>query len=939
MMKRVKHKGMTLVELIIALGIMGVLAVMIMTMISTSSNTYGSVSTETQLQAEAELAASAITELIIDAKEAPINSLSGTSYEDQITAFNDSEKNFDVSSTDSFLVLLSDNNGIENTFIIARNTLKNELYLIKDGADPELLADHIAGFTTNRTRYDADNVISFNIDYEKKDKKYAGDYQVYMRNRALSDHVEPGSRRNPRMSRIIMTPKVYYVDIKGLNNNVHVAAVHEDSMSNTKSDNNLVFTASVESSGFDMVEGKFTDNLAASANSNMFSSVNKDILAKYVAKNAAEFPSGTDLTGPGAPWTAASTTDAAPHNFQITFNLKDTNDPIDPLVRATSEDPIEIEAAFEGTTYAIWRPATAEDAAEAGAVIEDGLYREQDEKRSDPNKTVNKSEIRFNQITFRDLTLISTKGSSTWLSKYDEYGKEPLVHCDYFLETKGNVLMVIDKRKLNLASEDADWSLYYKEADDLSGDWMPAPRSMAYFTSNDVNPSHTLQLGDSAGNGFVLKVEAKSRFDDSQKVEKVFGIFPLETPIDKNGMYSRGYFTDMRAVANNNTPLNPAWVVTGSNGNGETKTSVAGEITNLYYLDVTMSNGTDSGIRPGRFKEEVGPPRTVRMYYDYSSYGYGADKLIEFYSNPGNAHLTAAFMDKNNDVYLTFGENNALTNDQKLNILQTVHDRSGVPIKQIYIYGSVNVVEEGVTKTYGQMIGNALKYTLEKTKVTKKPPYDTEYIVLQKAGSADVEAVTNYYNIISPRNGNYYFGAYLAPDGDANIAYLDDNLLEGTKGASNQYFNVAYTGQYGDTNKYVDVGKVTLTAKSTTMQKNYPTDPTTFRLAAEQYYGLRSAKKWKESGIPSGADPYIEYKVLIVNVESSNAYIPGPEAKTTDANLKWPNPTGSTQVTVKGRDINGTAVEGKVYKSGTKYKLVYNGKTYTYNATYDYWAK
>ncbi len=208
------NKGFTITEFLVAFGIMGVIVTTVGYMMTTSSKTYSSLSTEAQLQSEAQLVANAISELAIDSFDA------GNVMKADYTTKNDTG----ISDT-SQLVLLSRTKTVNTRYYITLNRTKKELELYSqtynassktysslDG--PSLLGQYLDNFEVSLDRVKDENIISFKLVYTKNGKSYTGDYQVLMRNRAYSDpDTKEDTPEEAQLKTLTLTPKLVYVDV------------------------------------------------------------------------------------------------------------------------------------------------------------------------------------------------------------------------------------------------------------------------------------------------------------------------------------------------------------------------------------------------------------------------------------------------------------------------------------------------------------------------------------------------------------------------------------------------------------------------------------------------------------------------------------------------------------------------------------------------------
>mgnify|MGYP007088293854 CR=1 FL=1 len=215
--KTEKNRGFSIVEFLVAFGILSVIITTVGYMMTTSSKTYSGLSTEAQLQSEAQLVANAISELAIDSFDA------GNTTESDYTC------QIDDSVSDK-LVLLSKTRTESARYRIERGDQadpsdKNKLYLYTQTYDNDanaytgaeskaLLGQYIEGFDVKLDRVKDENMISFSLTYVKNGRSYVGDYQVLMRNRAYADpDAKDPQPEDPQLRALTLTPKLVFIDV------------------------------------------------------------------------------------------------------------------------------------------------------------------------------------------------------------------------------------------------------------------------------------------------------------------------------------------------------------------------------------------------------------------------------------------------------------------------------------------------------------------------------------------------------------------------------------------------------------------------------------------------------------------------------------------------------------------------------------------------------
>lgn len=147
------NKGFSLVELVVAIGILAVISTIVAFMMTSSSRNYSKMSVETQLQSEAQLVANAISEYAIDSYDA----------ENLCTETIDAAYDNTLSKILVLHSLDRDSNAAD--YVIAR-TAENKLYL-GERTKPaggswsaftfSLLGNYITDFTVDTSHVEKDN--------------------------------------------------------------------------------------------------------------------------------------------------------------------------------------------------------------------------------------------------------------------------------------------------------------------------------------------------------------------------------------------------------------------------------------------------------------------------------------------------------------------------------------------------------------------------------------------------------------------------------------------------------------------------------------------------------------------------------------------------------------------------------------------------------------
>ncbi len=497
----------------------------------------------------------------------------------------------------------------------------------------------------------------------------------------------------------------------------------------------------------------------------------------------------------------------------------------------------------------------------------------------------------------KKVSLFALSGATQWRSEFsDQYGgvSDSEAQGYAYVGTNGKYMPMNLSASISASNiaygGGLTWKIYQKNA---SGTWGEVNNSSLVSlkeTETLTSTTNVVNFGSAVENGQVFKVVATSVFDPSYEAEYVFGIAPTGNS-DGDGFYSRGYYTDMGALLKEDNHLH----------------SDMSPFSKLVFLKVTSVDGAgQNGLSGDKVNVVRDADGNWRLYLDFDAFAYSGEQKLSYYTGDVLVHITIGYYD-------TLG-NLCIDGQKSGDYKAELEAQEGRKVSENYQNAEGKMV-------YCQM-SNDIIYQPKKVKTTKVSPTNG-IIVVGKGKTQSVSAKTSYYNILSPRNGLYYFGVYLND--------MTNNLIESGKGSTNAYFEVGMTSSYGDTNKYVDTATISLKAKATSAQKKYLTEAMVLRLAANDFYLVTKTPH---------VDSYTEYKVLIANVEGTEAYIPGPKAT---GDFAWDATTASsveagTKTTVTGQNSAGDSVTAKVYKSGKKYYCVYGGKTYTYNLTYNFWA-
>ena len=834
------NRGFTLVELLTAIGILAVLSATIAYMMISSSNTYGRLSVESQLQSEAQLVANAVTELSIDAYEA----------DDKVPAVAPSLTGYDVTSG-NLLTLKSTVDGTEKIYIILRkDSANNELYLV-EGVQTgptthewtySLLGNNVETFSADVSRVASENIVSFSLGYKKghnqSERAYEGKYQVLMRNREYADTVSGNSPQNiPDYLHLTLTPKRVYLDVI----KDEVKTVYKENLtSGSTYTTGVKFDVGVVSNRADEAKALGVTWEMLNADEELFV-LTKDKLSSTLS------------------WNKAST-------------KKLSDSPIDAF-------NIYISQELPGRN--------------GGAPVQ--------------------AKQKMSQVLLRrvkKITVNAISGVTQWKPEYSDYGgiRNPLAQGYAYFNSSGQVNTMTVNASI-LASNIAyggglTWKL--ERFDNTTNDWdkNPVNSSLASLGLNesDTLTTNTITFGPAAGVGQLYRVTATSKFDDSVSGSYIFGIVPSPTVEDDDGFYSRGYYTNMSSFFKG---------YTGEGGGCE-------PVEKIVYIAVTKVDGAAVDAESKNKVKVIQQDGQWRIFVDYDAFSHGGDEKKNFYDGSVAIHMIYGYYGKDGKLYMNGNAHQGVIYNM------SAADHEAAMAKQLGV--SVDDIEW----VNGGTNGEDYDYVLKAVEVTKIAPVQ-QVIVIEKGKSRTLGIKTAYYNIISPRKGKYYLGAYMNDLlEDESSSDLSDNLLKTGMGDINSTFSVRMVSTYGDADLFVDKANVEISAKALATQKRYLTDPQTLRLTADDYYTITPNN-------PS-SNSYVTYDVVTANIEGTNVYMPGPHAKY--SGLTFPALTdGGDRKEIKGLNSANEEITAEVYMLNNKYYCVYMGRKYTYNDTYDFWDK
>jgi prepilin-type N-terminal cleavage/methylation domain-containing protein len=222
--RKLNNHGFSLVELLVAMAILGIVSLAVYTFMNSGARLYQKTSSDADIQSEAQLVANTISDLIIDCEvnisyEPEISNSVGGGAATPITA---QGRILEISNSDyQFLIFRQE----DNLFYLERRPSAADptVYEAYDINNAELLAQNITAFDVDLSRLSGKgqgkNIVTFSMTYEKGGRKYSGNYQVNLRNdiTVSANSINPQTKEQ-NLTAISVTPAQVTIDVKGKDN-------------------------------------------------------------------------------------------------------------------------------------------------------------------------------------------------------------------------------------------------------------------------------------------------------------------------------------------------------------------------------------------------------------------------------------------------------------------------------------------------------------------------------------------------------------------------------------------------------------------------------------------------------------------------------------------------------------------------------------------------
>lgn len=225
--RKMNNKGFSLVEILVAMAILGVVSLAIYSFMNTGARLYQKTSSDADIQTEAQLVANSISDLIIDCE---VNISYGPTVSDRIPEYSGSVSSSSLPggsdpSVDNILEIDNNNyqfliipDGEKLFYLERRAQAGTDTYEAYDLSKAQLLAENITDFSVDLSRVTgkSKNIVTFSMTYERGGRRYSGNYQVNLRNSiSVNKVVDKVVDKNASITKIIVSPDIVYVDVKG----------------------------------------------------------------------------------------------------------------------------------------------------------------------------------------------------------------------------------------------------------------------------------------------------------------------------------------------------------------------------------------------------------------------------------------------------------------------------------------------------------------------------------------------------------------------------------------------------------------------------------------------------------------------------------------------------------------------------------------------------
>lgn len=194
--QKLNNRGLTLIEMVIAIAIIGIFSTVVMTFITSGANFYRKTSITTKLQSDMQTTLERIENAIMDTNKSIAYTYSngGSAIENDINQPVTAEKEVVCTSTD---LSVSAKEGDCLLTIFQWSPSEQILYynegFIKDGkksvstASRAVLAENVSGFQVDISKAKSEGIVLFRLSLKNGDKEISQLYTVTLRNKVSAE--------------------------------------------------------------------------------------------------------------------------------------------------------------------------------------------------------------------------------------------------------------------------------------------------------------------------------------------------------------------------------------------------------------------------------------------------------------------------------------------------------------------------------------------------------------------------------------------------------------------------------------------------------------------------------------------------------------------------------------------------------------------------------
>lgn len=170
------QRGLTLIEMVITIAIIGIFVTVVATFITSGSNMYRKVSTTAKLQTDMQTTVESIQNLLLDTDLNMIYTVNGQTAENDLDSTQSTDRKLELYSTNEDTQTVEDD--------LTYNSSEQKLYYHRWGAGKktELLAEHVKNFTVDISGAKTEREVRFRLTMEDGGKELSQLCTVTLRN-------------------------------------------------------------------------------------------------------------------------------------------------------------------------------------------------------------------------------------------------------------------------------------------------------------------------------------------------------------------------------------------------------------------------------------------------------------------------------------------------------------------------------------------------------------------------------------------------------------------------------------------------------------------------------------------------------------------------------------------------------------------------------------